>query len=152
MQRDQSTKSSTEEPTSKNERTPSSTAIAATGSRSPTLRDKFQARLLGSRFRMLNEDLYTTTSSTAFQRFSEHPELYDQYHAGFRHQVEQWPVNPIDVLVQSITKSHQHAKDGKGEIIVADFGCGDAELAKQLLQVKQKGHFPFCFTCSSCYK
>ena len=59
------------------------------------LQKSYAARLSGSRFRILNEELYTTTSSTAFDRFQSNPELFDQYHEGFRHQVEAWPANPV---------------------------------------------------------
>jgi SAM-dependent methyltransferase len=116
-------------------------------SKAPTssLQQSFKARLTGSRFRILNEELYTTTSSTAFDRFSSNPELYEQYHEGFRHQVEQWPVNPVTTIVNRLKS--RIGKDGKDDdgkkIVVADFGCGDAELAKQLLQKKHKGECPF---------
>ena len=36
---------------------------------------------------MLNEELYTTSSNKAVKLFGEQPELFDQYHAGFRQQV-----------------------------------------------------------------
>jgi hypothetical protein len=102
------------------------------------LQKSFQARLSGSRFRLLNEELYTTTSKSAFERFSENPALYDQYHEGFRHQVEQWPVNPLDTIVSSLKKlSAKSTKDTA--LVVADFGCGDAQLAKNLINLKCKG-------------
>jgi SAM-dependent methyltransferase len=112
-------------------------------SKSPTssLQQSFKARLSGSRFRILNEELYTTTSSTAFDRFSSNPELYEQYHEGFRHQVEQWPVNPVTTIVNRL-KSRIGNDDDK-KIVVADFGCGDAELAKQLVKVQHKGKCPY---------
>jgi SAM-dependent methyltransferase len=113
-------------------------------SKSPTssLQQSFKARLMGSRFRILNEELYTTTSSTALERFSSNPELYEQYHEGFRHQVEQWPINPVTTIVNRLKSRIGNDDDGK-KIVVADFGCGDAELAKQLLQQKHKGECPF---------
>lgn len=112
------------------------------GSRLSALQESFKARLSGSRFRLLNEELYTTTSSTAFERFSAHPELYDEYHDGFRSQVEHWPVNPVDVIVGRLKKDADIFDETKSnssnnkKIVVADFGCGDADLAKQLLQVR----------------
>jgi len=96
---------------------------------SSSLQKSFQERLSGSRFRTLNEELYTTTSQAAFKRFSQQPELLDEYHEGFRHQVEQWPVNPVDVLVQKLLQQKQQAQP----LVVADFGCGDAALGKRLL-------------------
>ena len=44
------------------------------------LQQAFLSRLAGSRFRELNEDLYTTNSTSAFERFQNNPELFDQYH------------------------------------------------------------------------
>jgi ribosomal RNA-processing protein 8 len=106
-----------------------------------SLQESFKARLTGSRFRILNEELYTTTSKEAYDNFSSNPELYDQYHQGFRHQVEQWPVNPVSAIMNRLKS---HIGDGKsGKVVVADFGCGDAELAKQLLKVQNKGKCPF---------
>jgi ubiquinone/menaquinone biosynthesis C-methylase UbiE len=105
-----------------------------------SLQDAFKAQLSGSRFRILNEELYTTTSKESLERFSKNPELFEQYHEGFRHQVEVWPVNPVDVIVRSLSNNYR-----KGSCVVADFGCGDAQLAKDLLKVEQpkKGKCPF---------
>lgn len=99
-----------------------------------TLQEKFIARLSGSRFRELNEELYTTTSETAFKRFVANPELYDQYHRGFRTQVQNWPVNPIDIIIQWLINFQKKHKAHE-TCVVADFGCGDAMLAKTLLSI-----------------
>jgi ribosomal RNA-processing protein 8 len=101
-----------------------------------SLQRSFQERLSGSRFRILNEELYTTTSSSAFDRFQQNPTLFDEYHEGFRHQVEQWPVNPVTVLVQRLRTSSLQKKQTQEKIVVADFGCGDAVLAQQLLSIR----------------
>ena len=101
-----------------------------------TLQKSFMARLTGSRFRELNEDLYTSTSMKAFEKFSSQPELYEQYHEGFRHQVESWPINPVNVIVKWLASSYSGKER---ECVVADFGCGDAALAKKLLAVKTDG-------------
>jgi ribosomal RNA-processing protein 8 len=108
---------------------------------SSSLQMSFKARLSGSRFRILNEELYTTTSTTAFDRFKSNPELYEQYHEGFRHQVEQWPINPVTTIVSRLKSRIGDGDDDR--IVVADFGCGDAELAKQLLKVQHKGACPY---------
>jgi ribosomal RNA-processing protein 8 len=105
---------------------------------SSTLQNAFKARLSGSRFRILNEELYTKTSEESFERFSQNPELFEQYHEGFRHQVESWPVNPVDVIVRWLSSKYQ-----KSQCDVADFGCGDAQLANDLLKIKRKGETPF---------
>lgn len=104
-----------------------------------SLQKSFLARLSGSRFRELNEDLYTTTSEKAFAKYSKQPELYEQYHQGFRKQVEQWPANPVNLIVKWLTRT----RGRDSECIVADFGCGDAELAKKLLSTEFQGNCPF---------
>jgi ribosomal RNA-processing protein 8 len=86
----------------------------------------------------LNEELYTKTSEESFERFSKNPELFVQYHEGFRHQVESWPMNPVDVIVRWIANKYN-----KSEYVVADFGCGDAQLARDLLKVKHQGESRF---------
>jgi len=107
--------------------------------KSNPVQEAFKARLAGSRFRILNEELYTTTSQKSYDKFKENPELFEQYHDGFRHQVESWPENPVDVIVKSLTSTYQKKtqKSTAGPYVVADFGCGDAQLAKDLLAVKK---------------
>ena len=106
------------------------------------LQQKFLSRLSGSRFRELNEELYTTNSSSALQRFQENPELFDQYHEGFRTQVKSWPVNPVDLVykwILSFHNKHTNTNDSENQQIgfrIADFGCGDAKLAEKLLAYK----------------
>ena len=46
-----------------------------------------------------------------------------QYHGGFRAQVEKWPVNPVSIMAQLL-------KSARPGTVVADFGCGEAELAR----------------------
>ena len=119
-----------------------------------TLQKAFLERLTSSRFRELNEELYTHTSSHSFEYFTNNPELFDQYHVGFRKQAEEWPVNPVDVIYKKIVtgwrKDHNMngTKEMKGEmngdvqkkcnkqVVVADFGCGDAKLAQRLLALQ----------------
>lgn len=120
-----------------------------------SLQQAFHARLAGSRFRELNEELYTTTSSSAHQRFKDNPELFDQYHQGFRTQVKSWPVNPVDIILRwliSLQKKRASGTIGNGggkrkmkrkgatkkSLSVADFGCGDAMLGKKLLDYQKK--------------
>lgn len=92
------------------------------------------------RFCSIAQELYTTTSSTAFDRFSSNPELYEHYHDGFRHQVEQWPVNPVEMITKWLDTNFRK----QSPCVVADFGCGDAALAKKLVGCEHKGTCPFC--------
>ena len=121
---------------------PKKKTVAVDNDKTPksSLQDAFKARLAGSRFRILNEELYTTTSKESLKRFSENPELFEQYHEGFRHQVEAWPVNPVDVIVRWLSSKYRNR-----QCVVADFGCGDAQLAKDLLGIKdgKSGTCPF---------
>jgi ribosomal RNA-processing protein 8 len=104
------------------------------------LQQAFLSRLAGSRFRELNEDLYTTNSSSAYERFQKNPELFDQYHEGFRTQVKSWPKNPVDVVHKWILSVHKKRtrEEKKCKLRIADFGCGDAKLAEKLLQIREE--------------
>ncbi|KAG2180893.1 hypothetical protein INT43_008473 [Umbelopsis isabellina] len=93
------------------------------------LQQKMKEKLSGSRFRWLNEQLYTTPGDEAFTLFQEKPELFDHYHEGFRHQVESWPTNPVDVMID-------YLRTMPTSTVVADFGCGDAKIAHTLTKHK----------------
>jgi ribosomal RNA-processing protein 8 len=49
-----------------------------------------------------------------------------QYHSGFRSQASNWPVNPLSVISNNLLSSLPAGS------LVADFGCGDAGLARTL--------------------
>lgn len=113
------------------------------------LQKKMAAKLSGARFRWINEKLYTTTGSDAFILLSEQPDMFDEYHAGFRAQVTDWPLNPVDIyhdrlsaLANSATsvaaavnsKSDINNNSGSGRVVVADLGCGEAMLARRLVE------------------
>ncbi len=85
---------------------------------------KIQKKLAGSKFRWINEQLYTTQSEKSFELFQQQPDLFDVYHEGFKSQVEQWPVNPVDVFIQEL----RQVKDK----VVCDMGCGEAQIAQTL--------------------
>jgi ribosomal RNA-processing protein 8 len=131
--------------TNKNSGADTTTSTAGLSKLQKTFRD----RLSGSRFRILNEELYTTLSTEALQRFQDNPHLFDEYHEGFRQQVSHWPVNPVSILVQKIQDHHASFAAAKSSsssssstqsksLVVADFGCGDADLARQLLSPSTK--------------
>ena len=46
---------------------------------------------------------------------------------GFEEQTKGWSIQPVDLAVKWLKKQHQGLK-------VADFGCGNAQLAKTVLQ------------------
>jgi len=76
---------------------------------------------------MINEQLYTTTGAKAKEMFEKNPELYHDYHDGFRSSIEQWPFDPVSNLVSWL-------KNKPKKLVVADFGCGDARIAKEAKQ------------------
>ena len=67
-----------------------------------SLKEKLQNKLESGRFRWINEKLYTSSSSSAYEMFKSEPKLFDVYHQGFSSQVEKWPVNPVDSMIEWI--------------------------------------------------
>ncbi|KAI5926161.1 methyltransferase-domain-containing protein [Camillea tinctor] len=124
------------------------------------LQAAMREKLVSARFRHLNETLYTKPSADAFQLFEESPEMFQEYHEGFRRQVDVWPENPVDGYIEDIkqrgaqrTPHHHRHKSGQagdshnhnnssgqvqplprtgGSCTIADLGCGDAKLATAL--------------------
>ncbi|KAB2034143.1 hypothetical protein ERO13_D04G058000v2 [Gossypium hirsutum] len=93
--------------------------------KSSSFLDKMKARLAGGHFRMINEKLYTCTGKEALDYFKEDPELFDMYHAGYQEQMSHWPELPVNIIIKWL-------KERSSSLIVADFGCGDARLAKNV--------------------
>jgi len=95
------------------------------------LQAKMKASLSGARFRWINEQLYTTTASSAHGLIRTQPNLYQDYHAGFAAQVESWPVPPLDalaLLLQGLPK----------QALIADLGSGPGTLARKLVPQGRK--------------
>jgi ribosomal RNA-processing protein 8 len=59
-------------------------------------------KLISARFRHLNETLYTEPSAKALELFNQNPEMFEDYHSGFRQQVTTWPENPVDSFISTI--------------------------------------------------
>ncbi|XP_008784309.2 ribosomal RNA-processing protein 8 [Phoenix dactylifera] len=91
----------------------------------PSFLDKMRVRLSGGHFRMINEKLYTCNGNEAFNLFKNDPQLFDVYHAGYQEQMSHWPEQPVNIIIRWL-KSHSTS------LIVADFGCGNASLAKNV--------------------
>ena len=115
-----------------------------------SLIDKMRAKLSGGHFRMLNEQLYTTKGDEALHLVQQNPGVFDAYHEGFREQVKKWPKNPVH-------KCFEWLQHKPYDTIIADFGCGDAELAKLIGKSKKKvysldletpSHAPFVIACN----
>ncbi|KAI5732728.1 hypothetical protein M8J76_003443 [Diaphorina citri] len=95
------------------------------------LREKLLNKLKSARFRYLNEQLYTSKSEESKDFFTEDRESFEAYHEGFKKQVTQWPINPVDIIIKSIQE-----RESKGRLVIADLGCGEAKLAAELTQHK----------------
>lgn len=96
-------------------------AAPATGDSS--FRDKLIGNLKGSRFRFINEQLYSSDGQSAVKLFKADRGAFTAYHEGYRQQVTQWPLNPLDRIIKSIKKLPKTQ-------VIADFGCGEGRLAK----------------------
>lgn len=68
----------------------------------PSLRESMMARLSAARFRLINEELYTSTSKDAVELFKTDHESFKIYHEGYQSQVAKWPTVPVDKMVQYI--------------------------------------------------
>lgn len=68
------------------------------------LRERMLEKLKAARFRYLNEQMYTSSGKDAKQYFDNDPDAYQAYHDGYRQQVSQWPINPLDVMIEKIKK------------------------------------------------
>ncbi|PQQ13204.1 ribosomal RNA-processing protein 8 [Prunus yedoensis var. nudiflora] len=86
---------------------------------------KMKAKLSGGHFRMINEKLYTCTGKEALEYFNDDPTLFDTYHTGYQEQMSHWPELPVNIIIKWL-------KDHSPSLVVADFGCGDARLAKNV--------------------
>lgn len=111
------------------------------------LQRKMMAKLSGSRFRWINEQLYTISSENALKLMHQQPELFDEYHQGFRRQVETWPENPVDVLVDQVKhRASTRVVNAPGglpalpqkKVVIADMGSGDAKFAFEVNKFVQE--------------
>ncbi|WBW71502.1 rRNA methyltransferase Rrp8 [Schizosaccharomyces osmophilus] len=90
------------------------------------LQKKMKGKLDGAKFRWINERLYTTESEDAVKLFRDSPDMFEVYHAGFRHQIENWPENPVDVFIRFLKERYDKKKR---PVNVVDLGCGEAKIA-----------------------
>lgn len=95
--------------------TPAAVAAAAVPAPRPApkltpLQASMREKLISARFRHLNETLYTRPSAEALSLFAESPDMFTEYHEGFRRQVEVWPENPVEGYLAEI-RQRGRAKD-----------------------------------------
>jgi ribosomal RNA-processing protein 8 len=129
------------------------------------LQASMREKLISARFRHLNETLYTKPSAEAFKLFKTSPDMFVEYHEGFRRQVSVWPENPVEGYIRDIIargRVRQPWSGGRGNnrrpppaptpgtlqplgrtngtCYIADLGCGDANLAAALKPHSAKMH------------
>lgn len=92
---------------------------------SSSLEAKLKENLMGGRFRFINEQLYTMNSTFAKNLFDEDESAFGAYHEGYRHQVQKWPLNPLDKIIKSIKKLPK-------DFVIGDFGCGEGKMAQSI--------------------
>jgi ribosomal RNA-processing protein 8 len=96
-----------------------------------TQSSSLKQKLESGEFRWINEQLYTSSGDEAFKMFSEDPELFDKYHAGFRNQVRKWPIDPLEEIIERLGK---YLKKDQSKVSIADLGCGEARLSKEIVE------------------
>jgi len=87
-----------------------------------SLGERMKEKLCAARFRHLNEQLYVSSGDAAYKLMQDDPDGFTVYHQGFQKQVEKWPENPLDRVMKYVRMK-------RADMVVADFGCGDAQLA-----------------------
>ncbi|KAM0035606.1 putative 25S rRNA (adenine(645)-N(1))-methyltransferase [Helianthus debilis subsp. tardiflorus] len=102
---------------------PSTSTVFKASSKPSSFLEKMKAKLSGGHFRMINEKLYTCSGDEALNYFKEDPSLFNMYHTGYQEQMSRWPEQPVNIIMKWL-------KDHNSSLVVADFGCGDARLAK----------------------
>jgi ribosomal RNA-processing protein 8 len=118
------------------------------------LLDSFKTKLTASTFRLLNEQVYSSPNAFAGQLLRD-PTTFGDYHEGYRAQLRQWPVNPNQLIIDSILKDKRgrfcanKSKALQGYTptswVIADMGCGDAQVAAALRPAGYTVHsFDFC--------
>lgn len=78
------------------------TVIAA--DRPTSFGDQLRENLKGSRFRFLNEQMYKQPGEESMKIFQEDKTAFDAYHEGYRRQIAQWPMNPLDRIIKNIKR------------------------------------------------
>jgi ribosomal RNA-processing protein 8 len=66
--------------------------------------DQLRENLKGSRFRFLNEQMYKQPGDESMKIFQEDPTAFAAYHEGYRHQIAQWPMNPLDRIIKNLKR------------------------------------------------
>lgn len=116
---------------------PSASSVAPAPSKLTPLQASMREKLISARFRHLNETLYTRPSADAFSLFQESPDMFNEYHEGFRRQVGVWPENPVEGYLADIRQrgrvrfpskeTHRHKKSQQQQQEQQDESKGDIQ-------------------------
>ena len=96
------------------------------------IEEKMENNLEDTKFRILNEKLYKSSSEEALNYFKLNEEDFITYHKGFSMQASKWPVNPNDMILKSLLLPKYKSK------IIADIGCGEGKIAQKLVPMGYK--------------
>lgn len=99
------------------------------------LKEDLEKRLIGSKFRVLNEKLYRNRKLT-----KEETKLY---HECYTEQIKKWPTNPLDIVIKRIKETNP-----KG--VIADLGCGSAKISETFENVHSFDAFPTADNITQC--
>lgn len=82
-----------------------------------------QRQIILSNFSKLNNEFNKQRSESAFQNIRENPQKWIEYHRDFRESRKDWPLIPVEALIERIGELSPRLKIG-------DFGCGEAQIAQ----------------------
>ena len=96
------------------------------------IEEKIENNLEDTKFRILNEKLYKSSSEEALNYFKLNEEDFITYHKGFSNQSKKWPTNPNNIILKSLLLPKYKS------MIIADIGCGEAKIAQKLVPMGYK--------------
>ena len=77
-------------------------STTANGNPKNSILTQLQDKMKGSKFRWINEQLYTQSGDKSLEMIQNDQSLFDIYHEGFREQVRRWPLIPVDVFIKML--------------------------------------------------
>ncbi|CAD8175127.1 unnamed protein product [Paramecium pentaurelia] len=93
-----------------------------------------EERIKGSKFRLLNEYMYTVNSEEAQKHFKQNPEEFKIYHTGYTQQIEKWPESPVGNIIKLLKESEQFQNK---KLVVCDLGCGQGDIQEHFEKDKR---------------
>lgn len=100
-----------------------------------SFKEELERRLVGGKFRILNEKLYKNKKLTKQESL-----LYHRY---YTEQTKKWPVNPLELIIKKLKDNFKSPK-------IADLGCGTARLSQLFENVHSFDAFPVADNIEKC--